>query len=41
MTRVLGAGLLAALIASAPAAAQVQDYPTRAITIVVQSVPGA
>jgi tripartite-type tricarboxylate transporter receptor subunit TctC len=40
MTRVLGAGLLAALIASAPAAAQVQDYPTRAMTIVVPFAAG-
>src|SRR5262245_48523958 len=40
MTRVLGAGVLAALIASAPAVAQVQDYPTRAITIVVPFAAG-
>jgi tripartite-type tricarboxylate transporter receptor subunit TctC len=40
MARVLGAGLLAALIASAPAVAQVQDYPTRAITIVVPFAAG-
>src|ERR1700747_2405797 len=40
MPRVLGVGLLAALIASAPAAAQVQDYPTRAMTIVVPFAAG-
>jgi tripartite-type tricarboxylate transporter receptor subunit TctC len=40
MTRVLGVSLLAALIASAPAAAQAQDYPTRAITIVVPFAAG-
>jgi tripartite-type tricarboxylate transporter receptor subunit TctC len=40
MTRVLGVGLLAALIASAPAVAQVQDYPTRAVTIVVPFAAG-
>jgi tripartite-type tricarboxylate transporter receptor subunit TctC len=33
-------GLLAALIASAPAVAQVQDYPTRAVTIVVPFAAG-
>jgi tripartite-type tricarboxylate transporter receptor subunit TctC len=40
MARVLGVGLLAALIASAPTVAQVQDYPTRAITIVVPFAAG-
>jgi tripartite-type tricarboxylate transporter receptor subunit TctC len=40
MTRALRAGMLAALIAASPAAAQAQDYPARAITIVVPFAPG-
>jgi tripartite-type tricarboxylate transporter receptor subunit TctC len=40
MMRALRVGMLAALIATLPAAAQVQDYPTRAITIVVPFAPG-
>src|SRR5258706_5965998 len=40
MTRALGVGIVAALIATAPVAAEAQDYPTRAITIVVPFAPG-
>ena len=36
----LSVGILAALIATLPAAAQAQDYPARAITIVVPFAPG-
>src|SRR5438874_12353812 len=36
----LSVGLLAALIVTLPAAAQAQDYPARAITIVVPFAPG-
>jgi len=38
MTRALAVGLLTAFIAASPAAAQ--DYPTRAITVVVPFAPG-
>jgi tripartite-type tricarboxylate transporter receptor subunit TctC len=40
MTNALRAGLLAALIATSPLVAQAQNYPTRAITIVVPFAPG-
>src|SRR6266702_3673882 len=40
MIRPLSVGILAALIATSPAAAQAQDYPARAITIVVPFAPG-
>src|SRR4029453_2810720 len=40
MMRARRVGMLSALIATLPAAAQVQDYPTRAITIVVPFAPG-
>ena len=40
MIRPLSVGILVALIATSPAAAQAQDYPARAITIVVPFAPG-
>src|SRR6266702_1437421 len=40
MIRPLSVGILAALIATLPAAAQAQDYQARAITIVVPFAPG-